>query len=415
MDSNSSNLNHEGSEAPPEAQGLENPPQGLQPTSPDLSEVEKQLIQSRKLQAIGSLVGGIAHDFNNVLGAIQVQVELMQQTNSIEPAAQILNSVGSAKAIVQQLLNWSRPSNHQSVPISLNRVVEESIPLLSTFATRFIKIHFEPTPCQDVILAESNQINQILLNLCSNAANAMKSNGGRITIEVSEADVSKKIANVFDLDAGPHVMLQVTDNGCGIPPELMQRIQDPQFCASPIEVSDELGLWTVFRIAKSFNGQVFVESEENVGTAFKIYFPLSHETETFPDQQVAPANIKKTDGIRLLVVDDESAIVLGLEQLLNISGHQARGFTSSCEALKAFVDAPDDFDMVITDQVMPLISGEELIREIKAIRPDIPVVLCSGYSEIFQRADASKQQADAYFEKPFQFTELLALIKKLHA
>lgn len=378
--------------------------------------LENRLAQAQKMQAIGQLVGGVAHDFNNLLGAIQIQAELIRAKLNDQPLVQldhIRNTVFSAKTIVQQLLNWSRPSAGQKTAISLVKLITDSLPLISTYSTRFIEISFDPAPCKDTIFADSNKLCQVLLNLCSNSAYAMKSTGGQIRIDVSEVQINSEQVEELELNEGPYVKLRVADNGSGIPKELIPRIHDPYFTTKPVGEGTGLGLWTVYGIVREHGGQVHVESAENQGTTFEIYFPLSDaevELETSADAKPA---VKKNGSVRLLVIDDEPAIANGLKDLFDLSGYHAIAFTNGLEALKLFVEDPDATDVIITDQVMPHISGEELICEFRAIRPSIPIILCSGYSEHLQRKDFETHQADAYIEKPNQFENLVELVENL--
>lgn len=377
--------------------------------------LENRLSQAQKIQALGQLVGGVSHDFNNVLGAIQIQSELLKaklKNDQSTPVDHILDTVHSAKLIVQQLLDWSRPSTGEKVISSLNQIVEDTLPLISTYSTRFIEICFEPVECADTVKVDPSKVGQILLNLCSNAAYAMKSKGGKITIEISSEEVAGEWAEEMDLKPGPYVKLHVSDDGCGIPHEFHQRIHDPYFTTKPVGEGTGLGLWTVYGIVRDHGGQIHLESAENEGTTIEIYLPLHQQDQN----EIATPRIDraaKEGQIRVLVVDDESVIVDGMVALLNISGFSARGFTNGLEALKVFVESPESFDIVISDQVMPHISGEELIREIKAIRSGIPVIMCSGYSETFQQKDIHKRHADAYCQKPNRFSDLVQLIESL--
>lgn len=378
--------------------------------------LESRLIQTQKMQSLGQLVGGVAHDFNNVLGAIQVQAELLKaqlEDKEAVPISQIQQAVESAKLIVQQLLNWSRPSTNEKYAASLGEVVAATLPLISTFATKFIEIEFEPTPCDDIVLMDKSKIGQILLNLCSNSAHAMRHNGGKISIEVDSVDVDSDLAASLELEEGPHVVLKVSDEGCGIPKELHQRVHDPYFTTKPVGDGTGLGLWTVYGITREHLGQVHLESVENEGTTIEIYFPLSNEEP--PDDLNVPVDcqLTATGAQRVLVVDDEPIILTGLVGLLEFSGYHAQGFTNGLEALRLFADDPEAFDVVITDQVMPHISGEELIREIKNLRKEIPIVMCSGYSEVIQKPDMLARHADAFLEKPYQFSQLSDVINNL--
>jgi len=375
--------------------------------------LENRLIQTQKMQALGQLVGGVAHDFNNVLGAIQVQSELLQaqlKERQAEPIEHIQQTVESAKLIVQQLLNWSRPSTNEKRAASLTEVVKSSLPLISTFATKFIEIHFEPKECDDTVLIDSGKIGQILLNLCSNSAYAMRLKGGRIEIEVTPVQVDKEFAESVELKTGPHVKLRVSDQGCGIPKELHPRIHDPYFTTKPVGEGTGLGLWTVYGIVRQHRGQIQVESSESEGTTIEIYFPYHVQAMELDVDPVVEKPVQLRDGVRVLVVEDEPIILEGMVGLLNLSGFRAEGFTNGLEALKLFAEEPEAFDILITDQIMPHISGDELIREMKSIRRGLPVIMCSGYSEPQVQDDLRKRHANAFCEKPVQFSELTQLI-----
>ena len=378
--------------------------------------LENRLVQTQKMQAMGQLVGGVAHDFNNVLGAIQIQSELLKaqlEEKESEPLDHIQHAVESAKLIVQQLLNWSRPSTNEKRSASLTHVVESTLPLISTFATKFIEIHFEPKECDDTVLVDSSKIGQILLNLCSNSAYAMRLKGGRIEIEVSAVQVDGDHAESLELTPGPFVMLRVSDQGCGIPKELHPRIHDPYFTTKPVGEGTGLGLWTVYGIVREHSGQIQVESTENEGTTIEVYLPYHVKEVGEDDDPVVGKPVQRSGGIRVLVVDDQPVILQGMIGLLNLSGYRAEGFTNGLEALRLFADDPEAFDILITDQVMPHISGDELIREVKSIRGGLPVVMCSGYSKPELLDDFPERNANAFCEKPVLFSELTQLIESL--
>jgi len=378
--------------------------------------LENRLIQTQKMQSLGQLVGGVAHDFNNVLGAIQIQAELLKaklKKKENDPVNQIQQAVESAKLIVQQLLNWSRPSTNVKHPASLEEVVTATLPLISTYATKFIEISFEPTGCKDTVKMDKSKIGQILLNLCSNSAYAMRLKGGKITIEVDSIKIDAELAKSMELEKGRYVVLRVSDEGCGIPKELHQRIHDPYFTTKPVGEGTGLGLWTVHGIAREHRGQVHVESVENEGTTIEVYFPFCKQEKVDESITEVERPVANTGGHRVLVVDDQSAILSGLVSLLNIAGYKAKGFTNGLAALKLFAEDPEAFDVVITDQIMPHISGDELIREIKTIRKEIPIIMCSGYSEVIEKPDLLARHADAFLEKPNQFSQLVDVINNL--
>ena len=388
--------------------------------------LENRLRQSHKMEAIGQLTAGVAHDFSNVLGAVQIYSDLIE-VDCNEPAKtlthlqQIQATIDSAKGVVQQLLNWSRPAQSDQVPVCLADLVGDSVPLLNAFLSPQVRIVFEECSDSGVILANTAQIQQVLFNLCGNAEHAMRDVGGDVQIKVESLELDEEAAK-GELVCGRYVVLTVSDKGYGIPSDILHRIHDPYFTTKPVGEGTGLGLWTVFGIAHTHNATVEVDSIVNEGSTFRIFFPESSAMLEQPIESiVADPSVKKPNAdvsYRVMIVDDDEVIVSGMEQQLEFSGYSVRAFTDPREALRVFESEPTAFDILVTDQIMPNLYGDELIRAIKKIRPSIPTIVCSGYSPRLSgnssaNSLAEAHGAEAHCKKPYRFKVLSDAIEGL--
>ena len=389
--------------------------------------LENRLRQAHKMEAVGQLTAGVAHDFSNVLGAVQIYSDLIQvdcndPAKTLTHLQQIQSTIDSAKGIVQQLLNWSRPDQTDQVPACLAHVVSDSIPLLNAFLSPQVRIVFEDDTDTGVIFANTAQVQQILFNLCGNAEHAMRSVGGDVKIKVESLEFDQQAASAIELDPGEYVVLTVADNGYGIPAEILHRIHDPYFTTKPVGEGTGLGLWTVFGIAQAHEASVRVESVVNEGSTFQIFFPKTSEVVAMANDTVVPptngAAPDSTTVSRVLIVDDDEVIANGMAQQLELSGYSVQAFTDPQEALSAFEKDPSAFDILVTDQIMPNLYGDELIREVKKLQPSIPTVVCSGYSPRLSgdpnaNNPAKAHGADAHCKKPYRFKMLTDAIESL--
>ena len=389
-------------------------------------QLENQLRQSHKMEAIGQLTAGVAHDFSNVLGAVQIYTDLIEvdcqnPAKTLVHLQQIQATINSAQGVVQQLLNWSRPDKNQYAPVSLPDVVSDSLPLLNAFLSPQVRITFEDSSDTKVILGNKSQIQQVLFNLCGNAEHAMRDVGGNVEIRVESLDLDEKTAK-GELKPGRYVVLKVSDKGYGIPEDILHRIHDPYFTTKPVGEGTGLGLWTVFGIARTHNAIVEVESVVNEGSTFQIFFPESSAMVEQSKQSIVERSdiIKSNADIshRILIVDDDEVIVRGMEQQLELSGYSVKAFTDPREALRVFEEDPSAFDILVTDQIMPNLYGDELIRAVKKMRPKIPTIVCSGYSPRLSgnpnaSSPAKAHGADAHCKKPYRFNVLTEAIEGL--
>ena len=269
-------------------------------------------------------------------------------------------------------------------------------------------------------MANPAQIQQVLFNLCGNAEHAMRDVGGGVEIKVESKELNKAAAKE-GLDSGRYVVLTVSDKGYGIPEEILHRIHDPYFTTKPVGEGTGLGLWTVFGIAQAHNAVVMVDSVVNKGSTFEIFFPESLTSLEKANDSVVPPGVEKSGtgaAFRVLIVDDDEVIANGMEQQLELSGYSVKSFTDPREALRVFESDPSAFDILVTDQIMPNLYGDELIRAFKKIQPSIPTIVCSGYSprlsgDKFANNPAKAHGADAHCKKPYRFKMLTDAIEGL--
>ena len=380
--------------------------------------LEEELRQSQKMEAIGTLAGGIAHDFNNILAAIMGNAELLQRNHPLnsreqQRLGQLLSSCNRAADLVQQILTFSRKSKQDRKPLHITPLIRETLKLLrSTLPANIeIKRSFTCPPDEDVILADATQVHQILMNLCTNAAHAIGPNSGIMEITVSTKELGgDMIVSLYPgLSSGRYICLTVSDSGPGIAPDVLQRIFDPYFTTKGVGKGTGLGLAVVKGIVDSYNGSINVSSEPGFGTTFTLLFPLE-SLEHAGRQQPASSPIKTGQG-RILLVDDEEMLLQVGGDILDSLGYEVFAMASSQEALDLFLNRPDDFDLVMTDMTMPGLSGKDLASKILTIRPDIPIVLCTGFSNFINEQEAESLGVRAFIHKPYTVATLAKAIE----
>ena len=378
-------------------------------------KLEAQLQHAQKMESIGTLAGGIAHDFNNILGIIIGNTELaIDDVPEWNPAKQNLEEIRIAslrtKDVVQQLLSFARKTKLAKKPTNIIPIVKESLKLLRSSIPTSVEIRQNIAKNIDTILADPTQINQVLINLFTNAAHAMPE-GGIVEVTLKNVELDEVTATQYPgLNLGRYVNLTVSDTGQGIPQEEMGRIFDPYFTTKEIGKGTGLGLSVVHGIVKEHNGLIIVKSELGKGTTFSIFFPAVEEeaiVKTEIDEKLPSGNE------RILLIDDEESLVKTWHQRLERLGYKVEATTSPIEALELFRSRSDQFDLVITDLTMPKMTGDKLVKEILYIRPDVPIILCTGFSEKIDEKKATAIGAAGYIEKPLDKRDFAIKIRKV--
>jgi PAS domain S-box-containing protein len=390
-------------------------------TERKIAEEEKTKLQSQlqhvqKMESIGTLAGGIAHDFNNMLGIIVGNTELaMDDVPEWNPARHNLEEIGiasmRARDVVKQILAFSRQSPQEMKPVSISPIIKESLKLLRSSIPTTIKIHQNISSESDTIRADPTQINQILINLCTNAAHAMGEKGGVLEVSLKNIELDEcSTIHYHDLSPGKYVRLTVSDTGHGIEPKILERIFDPYFTTKKVGEGSGMGLSVVHGIVKSHGGYFLVDSELGKGTTFQVFFPYI-ESKLEPEIEITVEIPRGKE--RILFVDDEKAMVDAIQPMIERLGYKVTSRTSSIEALKAFRANPDRFDLVITDFTMPNMTGMELAKELLKLRSDILIILCTGYSEHINEAKAKGSGIRAFLTKPVVLGEIAKTIRKV--
>ena len=381
--------------------------------------LEAQLHQMQKMDAIGALAGGIAHEFNNMLTVILGYSQLASaKAPADSPVSQYLQGVATAghraKDLVQQLLTFSHPSDRKREAVSLAQVIQEVLKLLRASLPATIEIRQQLAPEAGMVLADATQLHQVLMNLCANAEHAMRETGGVLEIHTAPIEVDEADAAFHpELKPGSYVRVRVRDTGVGIPAKALDRIFEPFFTTKSVGEGTGMGLAIVHGIITKHGGVIRAESAPAAGTTFTIYLPRLPDAA--PDAATASASVMPQGQGRILFVDDEELLASLAEGLLVHLGYDVTTHTSSLEALEAFRAAPDRFDIVITDQTMPMMTGATLVEELRRVRPDIPIILCTGFSHVMNEEKAAALGVDAFVMKPGVTEELAAAIQRVLA
>jgi PAS domain S-box-containing protein len=377
---------------------------------------ESQLQQAQKMESIGILAGGIAHDFNNILFPIIGYTEMiLMDTPEDSPVRDSLNQIYTsalrAKDLVKQILTFSRQGSGELMLMAMQQILKEALKLIRSTIPTTIEIKQDINPNCGVIKADPTQIHQIVMNLTTNALHAMEETGGELKVSLKEVELGEYDIITPDMTPGIYACLTVADTGVGIDKNLTQKIFDPFFTTKKVGKGTGMGLSVVHGIVKSMNGEIQVYSEPGKGTHFHVYLPLA---EAVKKQQATNVEAPIQGGTeQILFVDDEEAILSMGKRMLERLGYQVTSRTSSIEALEAFRDSPDKFDLVITDMTMPNMSGDKLSVKLTKIRPDIPVLLCTGFSETMSEEKAASIGIKGFLLKPIVMKDLAQKIREV--
>jgi PAS domain S-box-containing protein len=377
--------------------------------------LESQLRQAQKMEAIGTLAGGIAHDFNNILGAIIGYSEMAiydteKGSMVYHNMEQVLKAGHRAKDLVKQILAFSRKSEQDKKIILITPIIKEVLKLLRASLPTTIKIRQHIEPSLGAIFADPTQIHQVMMNLGTNSAHAMDDSGGLLDVSASNVDIDPDAAAQYaGLVPGRYIRLVVSDTGQGIDSETLERIFDPYFTTKTKDKGTGMGLAVVHGIVKGHNGGIKVNSIQGQGTTFEILFPRTISEMQFDTVEM---NALPTGNEQILFIDDEETLIdLGTNMLTKL-GYQVIARTSSLEAIEAFKANPDKFDLVISDMTMPNMTGDMLAEEIMKVRPDIPIIICTGFSEQLAEEKLNTLGIKGLLMKPLTIRELAKTVRK---
>ena len=377
--------------------------------------LEMQLLQGQKLEAIGTLAGGIAHDFNNILSAVigYTELSLMDATPGstlYQHLQSILAAGARAKDLVKQILTFSRQNEKELKPVDLSDIVKETTKLLRATLPTTIEIQSQVRP-EALVMGDSTQMHQVLMNLCTNAGQAMQEKGGILEIRLETLELDSSLSNRHaQLTPGPYVCLTVGDTGHGMAPQVLERIFDPFFTTKEKPEGTGMGLAVAHGIVNAAGGTIYVYSEVGCGSTFKVLLPMI-EQQSESKQRSEPVIVGGTE--RILFVDDEQALAEMGKQMLGAYGYDVTVCTSSIEALNLFKLDPMRFDIVITDMTMPKMTGNMLAKALIALRPDLPVILCTGFSASITKEIADRLGIRALVMKPVLMNQIAATVRRV--
>jgi signal transduction histidine kinase/ActR/RegA family two-component response regulator len=377
--------------------------------------IQAQLQQAQKMEAIGTLAGGIAHDFNNILSAVIGYTEIAladipEGSSQHRNLQEVLKAGSRARDLVQQILTFSRQTEQELKPVQIDQIVRETLKLLRASLPTTVKISHD-IQSDSAVMADPTQIHQVIMNLCTNAAHAMRPKGGRLNINLSDVVLGGSFLEQHPyMSPGAYIRLRVIDTGHGMNKATLDRIFDPFYTTKERGEGTGMGLAVVLGIVKSHGGAITVESEEGKGSTFNVFLPvimreIDHEVRT---NEPIPTGTE-----RILFIDDEKSLVDLGQQILERLGYKVTIRTSSVEALELFIEQPDKFDLIITDMTMPNMTGDELAGELMNIRADIPVILCTGYSERISKERAHDLGIKEFILKPIVMRELAKTVRSV--
>ncbi len=392
---------------------------GLVVNLTDITEqkkIEDQLRQAQKMEAIGTLAGGIAHDFNNILAGIFGYAQLTEMSLENPDKArknidQVLKGAKRAGGLVRQILTFSRHNEHKKSPLQLFSIVKETVKFLRSSIPATIEIH-EKILSRATVLADPTQAHQVVMNLCTNAYHAVGESRGGLFVELNDVKITLNNEMANHCKPGNYVKLEIRDTGHGMDKKTLERIFDPYFTTKKIDKGTGLGLSVVDGIVKKHNGFIKVYSKLGHGSKFQVFWPVI-ENKDF-NYRPEKNNIGLPKGTeQIMLVDDETDILVTTREILERQGYKVVTFENGASALQAFAKNPDFFDLIITDMAMPRMAGDELAANLLKIRQDIPIFLCTGFSENMSEEKAIALGINGFFLKPINIKELSQKIREV--
>ncbi len=376
--------------------------------------LEEKLFQAQKMEAIGCLAGGIAHDFNNILSPVIIQTELAMMDLDPESPIQlnlteIHNAGKRAKELVRQILTFARRNDREIVPLKASVIIKETIKFLRSTIPSTIDIRFVHNAKLDTVFADPIQMNQIIMNLCTNSAHAMQEKGGILKVILENETVTgAQLEKTLHVKPGKYLKISVVDEGTGIPCEIIEKIFEPYFTTKKKGEGTGLGLSVIHGIVKEYEGDILVESEAGKGTAFHLFLPVFERDLV----SIARENSSVKGGNEsILLIDDEKPAVQAIGKILGRLGYDVTASTNSIEALGAYKSDPEAFDLIITDQTMPGMTGKELAKEVIGMDGNTPIIICTGFSDQLNEEEALRMGISAFILKPIIMSELSEIVR----
>lgn len=392
---------------------------GLRGIIVDITErkiIEEQLRQAQKMESIGNLAGGIAHDFNNILFPVVGMSEMLLEdlpagSISHENVRVILKAAKRGVDLVKQILTFSRQGEHKTMPVRIQQVLKEVLKLSRSTIPSNIPISNEIQGDCGPVMADPTQLHQIAMNLITNAYHAVEETGGEIGVRLRETELTVGRSAEVPLEPGKYAILGVSDTGSGIDPSVIHRIFEPYFTTKPQGKGTGLGLSVVYGIVRKYGGDIRVFSEPGHGALFEVFLPILHDDGI--SEAPGTAIVPETGTERILLVDDEEPIALLERMMLERLGYRVTAHTGSVEALNTFRSDPDGFDLVISDMTMPNMTGDKLAEALNAVKPGIPVIICTGFSEKMSPERAMASGVKGFLMKPVVKSDMARMVRKV--
>ncbi|MBU0463843.1 MAG: response regulator, partial [Proteobacteria bacterium] len=377
------------------------------------NKLEKQLRQAQKMESIGILAGGIAHDFNNILGSILgfTQMALLdspEKSKMRQRLEQVFKAGNLAKDLVNQILTFSRRSDDTPRAILISPIIKETLKFLKALVPPNVDIQQDFLDTSGSVMADPIQIHQVVMNLCTNAAQAMSPQGGILTVHLFQKDIESEQAKKMDIATGSYVVIRVTDIGVGIAPHLLDRIFEPYYTTKDVGEGTGMGLAVVHGIVREYEGKVIVDSTLGKGSTFSVYLPKVQ-----PKELVLPTATSSIPGgqERVFFIDDNLSLLMVGQEMLEHLGYKAETFSDPIQALERVIKGPFNFQAVIVDYAMPKMNGAELAHRILSLDPEIPVILCTGNSKNLDIDELLHSGIHSILIKPLILEDLASALK----